>query len=178
MIKTTSFNTFGTLGIRPRFWSGVENYGIEPPPNIRKLFAKLSNQNNSGNINELIKHGLNFEYLNFSIEFQTVKFICWNLENLDFWCLNWQKVKITKLDPPPKTRISPNLGKIKCFTHFIWLEFYFKLESGVNIEINPVERDQNVDFSLKMALNTVKMVKTGNNSKSAPEARKSGCAIL
>ena len=69
--------------------------------NIRKIFAKLSNQNNSGNINELIKHGLNFEYVNFSIEFQTIKIICWNLENLDFWCLNWQKVKITKLVLPP-----------------------------------------------------------------------------
>ena len=40
VIKTTSFNTFGTLGIRPRFWSGVENYGIEPPP----LFSKTKSR--------------------------------------------------------------------------------------------------------------------------------------
>ena len=32
VIKTTSLNTFWTLGIWPRFCSGEENYGIEPPP--------------------------------------------------------------------------------------------------------------------------------------------------
>ena len=31
-LKTTRFNTFWTLGIWPRFCSGVENYGIELPP--------------------------------------------------------------------------------------------------------------------------------------------------
>jgi len=30
-IKTTRFNIFWTLGIRPRFFSVVGNYGIEPP---------------------------------------------------------------------------------------------------------------------------------------------------
>ena len=34
MIKTTSFNTFGKLGIWPRFCSGVQNYGIELPPDF------------------------------------------------------------------------------------------------------------------------------------------------
>ena len=53
-------------------------------------------------------------------------------------------------------RISPNLGKNKCFTHFLGLEFYFKLESGVKIELNLVKMGQNVDFRVKMASNTFK----------------------
>ena len=35
---------------------------------------------------------------------------------------------------------------------------FIELESDVKIELNPVKRDQNVDFSPKIALNTVKTV--------------------
>ena len=55
-------------------------------------------------------------------------------------------------------RTSPNLGKNKCFTYFLGQEFDFKLESGVKIELNPVRRGPNVDFSLKMAQIMVKTV--------------------
>ena len=41
VVKTTAFYTFGLLGIRARFFSGVENYGIElPPSNTVKIDVK------------------------------------------------------------------------------------------------------------------------------------------
>ena len=40
--------------------------------------------------------------------------------------------------------------------YFLWLKFDFKLESGVKIELNPIKTGQNVDFRVKMALNTSK----------------------
>ena len=39
-----------------------------------------------------------------------------------------------------------NLGKNKSSRYFLGLEFYFELESGVKLELNPVKKDQNVDF--------------------------------
>ena len=42
------------------------------------------------------------------------------------------------------------------FAHFLGLELYFKLESGVKIELNNVKMGQNVDFRVKKATNTAK----------------------
>ena len=42
-------------------------------------------------------------------------------------------------------------AKHKCFLYFLGLKFDFKLESDVKIELDPVERGQNVDFGMKLA---------------------------
>ena len=55
-----------------------------------------------------------------------------------------------------KFRIYTNLDVTKCFTYIPGLKFNFKLESGVKIELDPVERGQNVDFRVKLAWNTPK----------------------
>ena len=64
----------------------------------------------------------------------------------------------TKNENQKKIRNFQNLGKNKSFRYFLGLEFYFELESGVKIELNPVEKDRNVDFRLKMVPNTLKTV--------------------
>ena len=53
-------------------------------------------------------------------------------------------------------RFSVNIHRVECCTYILGLKLYFKLESGVKIELNNVKMGQNVDFRVKKALNTAK----------------------
>ena len=53
-------------------------------------------------------------------------------------------------------RFPVNNRRVECCTYILGLKLYFKLESGVKIELNTVKMSQSVDFRVKMALNTVK----------------------
>ena len=60
-------------------------------------------------------------------------------------------------------------AKYKCFIYFLGLKFDFKLESGVKIELDPVETPQNVDFrvGLKYARKAINQVKLENGARSS-----------
>ena len=54
--------------------------------------------------------------------------------------------------------------------YFLWLKFGFKLESGVKIELDPVERHQNRNLQDEIGLEYAKKTMNQVKPKKAPQA--------